>query len=145
MLRKTFNNDRKTVHDKIKYKQYRSKIPARQKTLEGKEQTEEVDHTQENTRNKHSQTSRPKGGVPTNNNKMMRISKYYSSIILNLYGLNSPRQRQRLKTEIRNRIPPSPSKKHTSPVRTRVKGWGKIFQTNEPKKQTSLVFLMSDI
>lgn len=87
MLRKTCNNDRKTVHDKTKCKQYLSKIPARQTTLEEKEQSEEVDHTQENTRNKHSQTIKSQGGVPTHNNKMMRFSKHCSSIILNIYGL----------------------------------------------------------
>lgn len=41
-----------TLHDKIKFKQYPSTNPALQQALERNFQPTEVNHTQENTRNR---------------------------------------------------------------------------------------------
>lgn len=52
----TIDGERKTFHDKIKFKHHPSTNPALQKALEEKFQPEEDDHTQENTRNKEKYT-----------------------------------------------------------------------------------------
>lgn len=56
---------RKTFHDKTKFKQFLSTIPALQMALEVKLQSEEVNYTQENTKIDNLETVHQKGGGPT--------------------------------------------------------------------------------
>ena len=56
----TIAGERKIFHNKIKFKVYLSINPGLEKAIKGKLQAEEVKHTQENTRNRKSQTSRVK-------------------------------------------------------------------------------------
>ena len=73
----------------------------------------------------------------------------YSLLSININGLNSPRKRYRLSDWIHKQNPAFCCIQET-PLRDkdkhylRIKGWGKTFQANGPKKQTRVAILISN-
>ena len=77
------------------------------------------------------------------------INNHWSLISLNINGLNSPIKRHRLRDWIWKQDPTfcclqETHLKHKDRHLLRVKGWEKVFQANEPKKQAAVAILISN-
>ena len=79
----------------------------------------------------------------------MAMGSYLSIITLNVNWLNAPTKRQRLAEWIKKQDPYICCLQETHPktrntYRLKVKGWEKIFHTNEDQKKTGVAILTSD-
>ena len=77
------------------------------------------------------------------------MESYFSIIILNINGLNTPNKRQRLAEWIQKQDPyicclQETHLKTGDTYRLKVKGWKKIFQDNRDKKKAGVAILISD-
>ena len=79
----------------------------------------------------------------------MATGSYLSIITLNVNGLNAPTKRQRLAEWIQKQDPYicCLQETHLKPrdtYRLKMKGWKKIFHTNEDQKKAGVAIFMSD-
>ena len=79
----------------------------------------------------------------------MATGPYLSIITLNVNGLNAPTKRQRLAEWIQKQDPytcclQENRFKTRVTYRLKVKGWKKIFHTNEEQKKAGVTILISD-
>ena len=79
----------------------------------------------------------------------MAMGSYLSIVTLNVNGLNAPTKRQRLVEWIQKQEPyicclQETHLKTMYTYRLKVKGWKKIFHTNEDQKKAGVAILISD-